>query len=135
MAKKSNVDLLVEKGLVTKEQLDEAKNESRKTGMLIEKVLEKLGFISENDIAQVIADSMGVPFMDLTDYLIDSEVIKLIPENVAKKYQQLKNKPQLDLSTKVKDNLDKAEVAFKEVLKLEPKNPIVNKYLKRIPRQ
>jgi len=85
MAYKNNVDLLVEKRIITKEQLDKAKEEVNKTGLPIEKALEKLGFISEIDIAQVVADSIGVPFMNLTDYLIDPEVIKLVPEALAKK--------------------------------------------------
>ncbi len=87
MAKKNNVDLLVAKGLIDQSQLDKAKEEAQKTGMPVEKTLERLGFISGNDIASLVAESMGVPFMDLTDYLIDSEVIKLIPENLAKKYK------------------------------------------------
>ncbi|MCX5701187.1 MAG: GspE/PulE family protein [Candidatus Omnitrophica bacterium] len=85
MAHKSNVELLVEKGIITKDQLNKAKEEVNKTGLPIEKALEKLGFISELDIAQVVADSIGVPFMNLTDYLIDPEVIKLVPESLAKK--------------------------------------------------
>ncbi len=87
MAKQSKVDLLIKKGIITQDQVDAARDQIRKTGMPIEKALEKLGFISEVDISQALADSLGVPFMDLTDYLIDSEVIKLIPEATAKKYR------------------------------------------------
>jgi len=87
MAKQSKVDLLIKKGIITKDQVDKAKDEISKTGIPIEKALEKLGFISEVDISQAVAESMGVPFMDLSDYLIDSEVIKLVPEATAKKYR------------------------------------------------
>ena len=87
MARKPNIDLLVEKGIITKEQLNKAKEEVRKTGMPTEKALEKLGFISEIDIVRVVAESLGTPFIDLNDYLIDSEVIKLVPENMAKKHK------------------------------------------------
>jgi type IV pilus assembly protein PilB len=87
MVHKSNVELLVEKRIITKDQLDKAKEEVNKTGLPIEKALEKLGFISEIDIAQTIADSIGVPFMNLNDYLIDAEVIKLVPEALAKKWR------------------------------------------------
>ena len=87
MAKQSKVDLLIKKGIITQEQVDAAKDETRKTGMPIEQALEKLGFISEVDISQAFADSLGMPFMDLSDYLIDSEVIKLVPEATAKKYK------------------------------------------------
>ncbi len=87
MAKETNIDLLIKKGIITQEQVNKAKEEVNKTGMPIEKALERLGFISEVDIAQLQAEAMGVPFMDLTDYLIDPEVVKLIPEATAKKYK------------------------------------------------
>lgn len=87
MAGNINIDLLIQKGILTKEQLDKAKEEVSKTGLPIEKALERLGFISEVDIAKLVADSTGVPFMDLSDYLIDTEVIKLIPEATAKKFK------------------------------------------------
>jgi len=87
MVRKTNIDLLIKKGVITQDQVAKAKEEAGKTGLTIEKALEKLGFISEVDIAQIMAESMGVPFMDLSDYLIDSEVVKLVPEVIAKKYK------------------------------------------------
>lgn len=87
MPKATNIDLLVKKGIITREQLESAKAEAGRTGMPLERALEKLGYISEIDIAQAVADSLGVPFMDLTDYLVDPEVVKLIPEATAKKCQ------------------------------------------------
>jgi len=80
------VELLLKQGLIAKEQVDEAKGESQRTGLSLEKSLEKLGFVTKSDIANVRAASLGVPFMDLTDYIIDAELVKLIPERVAKKY-------------------------------------------------
>jgi len=87
LEKGGRLDLLLSKGIITKEQLDKAKDEMNRTGMPIEKALERLGFISEADIVQAIAESIGVPFMDLSEYLIDTEVIKLIPEALAQKYK------------------------------------------------
>lgn len=83
----SNIDLLLQKGIITKDQMAKAKEEVNRTGVPLERALEKLGFISEVDIAQAVAESMGVPFIDLTEYLIDAEVLKLVPEAVAKKYK------------------------------------------------
>jgi len=84
---KISFDILVQKGLINQEQLDKARQEVEKCGVSIEKALDKLGFISELAIAQVFAETMGVPFIDLSDYLIDPEVIKMIPENTARKYK------------------------------------------------
>lgn len=87
MSSRVSADLLIKKGIITEGQINKAKEEAMKTGMTTEKALEKLGFISEVDIATVYADSLGIPFIDLSDYLIDPEVIKLVPEAVANKYK------------------------------------------------
>ncbi|MBU1125222.1 MAG: GspE/PulE family protein [Candidatus Omnitrophica bacterium] len=87
MAKKENVELLLEKGIITAEQLTRARQEAARAGIPTEKALEKLGFISAKDIAMAVANFLGVPFMDLSDYLVDPEVIKLVPESTAKKYK------------------------------------------------
>jgi type IV pilus assembly protein PilB len=84
---KPHIDLLIEKGVITKEQADRAREEVSRTGMPIEKALERLGFISEVEVAQTLAEALGIPFMDLTEYLIDPDVLKLVPESVAKKYR------------------------------------------------
>jgi type IV pilus assembly protein PilB len=87
MATKSNVELLIKKGVITQAQAAKALDEAKRVGVPVEKALERLGIISEIDIAKIVAESVGVPFMDLDDYIIDPEVIKLIPENIAKKYK------------------------------------------------
>lgn len=81
------IDLLLKQGIVTPEQIEKAKEEVKRTGIKLEKALEKLGFINEEDIAKVKADTLGVPYMDLSDYIIDVELTKLIPEDLAKKYK------------------------------------------------
>lgn len=81
------IDLLLKQGIVTAEQIKKAEEETKRTGIKLEKALEKLGFINEEDIAKIKADALGVPYMDLSDYLIDSELTKLIPETLAKKYK------------------------------------------------
>lgn len=86
MVVKYNIDLLLKKGIVSEDQLIKAREESSRTGLPLEKALERLGFISEVDISKAVADSLGIPFIDLSDYLIDAEVVKLIPESTAKKY-------------------------------------------------
>jgi type IV pilus assembly protein PilB len=112
MPKPTNVDLLVEKKIITSEQLNKAREEVNRTGLPIEKALEKLGFISEVDIAQVIAESLGVPFIDLSDYLIDPQVVKLIPEATAKKHKAIP-------LFKIGDNLTVAMTNPQDILALD----------------
>ncbi|MDD5097874.1 MAG: ATPase, T2SS/T4P/T4SS family [Candidatus Omnitrophica bacterium] len=81
------IDLLLKESLVTPDQVAKAKEEVKRTGMKLEKALEKLGFITEEDIAKAKADASGVPYMNLEDYVIDVSLTKLIPESVANKYK------------------------------------------------
>lgn len=81
------IDLLLKQSLVTADQIEKAKEEVKRTGMKLEKALEKLGFITQEDIARARADASGVPYMNLADYVIDASLTKLIPETVANKYK------------------------------------------------
>jgi type IV pilus assembly protein PilB len=81
------VELLKTQGFITQMQIDKAKEEVKRTGLSLERSLEKLGFVTEEDFTGVRAAFLGVTYMDLKDYVIDAELIKLIPENIVKKYK------------------------------------------------
>ncbi|MBI5144391.1 MAG: type II secretion system ATPase GspE [Candidatus Omnitrophica bacterium] len=87
--KETTIDILLAKGLISQEQIARAKDDMKKTGLSLEKTLEKLGYITEEDIVNTIAESMRVLYVDLKDYLIDTEVIKLMPEDLARKYKAI----------------------------------------------
>ncbi len=81
------IDLLLKQNLITQAQVEKARDEVKRTGIKLEKALEKLGFITEEDIAEARANASGFLYMNLEDYVIDAELTKLIPENVAIKYK------------------------------------------------
>ncbi len=88
MTEESNItELLIRQKAVSASQVEKAKEEAAKTAVPIEKALERLGFISEEEIANIRATSMGVSYIDLEDYHIDSNIINLIPEEAARKYK------------------------------------------------
>jgi len=88
MPKKPTViEHLLAKGIINQEQVDRAKGEMKKTGLSAEKTLEKLGYITEEAIMNAVADAVGILYIDLKDYLIDTEVLKLLPEALARRYK------------------------------------------------
>jgi type IV pilus assembly protein PilB len=87
MSEDEVIQLLLKQGLITPEALAQAKEETKRTGLALEKALEKLGFVREEDIANMRAAALGVPFLDLRDYLIDTQLVQLIPEPLARKYK------------------------------------------------
>jgi type IV pilus assembly protein PilB len=79
-------ELLVQKSLLSSEQLHKAHDEAKSTGTRIGLQLTKLGLIEENDLAEFVSSQYGVPSIDLNEFEIDESVIKLIPEDVAIKH-------------------------------------------------
>ena len=79
-------ELLLEKGIITKEQLNKALAIQKERGGLIGQILVGLAYATEEQIAQALKVQYGFPYLPLLNYDIDSELIKLIPENVAKQY-------------------------------------------------
>ncbi len=79
-------ELLIERQVITSEQLQEALNIQKEKGGLIGEILVEKGFAREEDIAQALTAQYGFPYLPLENYEIDSEIIKLIPRNVAKQY-------------------------------------------------
>lgn len=81
-------DYLVEKELITQEQLEQAlavQRESKGTKKFGEVIVE-LGFLSEVKFAQALAGKLHVPYVDLANFDIDGEAVRKVPENLAKKY-------------------------------------------------
>ena len=58
----------------------------REKGGLIGQIIVMLGYAKEEEIAQVLTVQYGFPYLPLESYEISADVIKLIPENVAKQY-------------------------------------------------
>ena len=79
-------ELLVQKNLLTVEQLERAKEEAKLSGSRVGLQLTKLGYIAEDDLADAISSQFGVPTITLADFDVDLDVIKLIPEEVAQKH-------------------------------------------------
>jgi len=81
--------LMVERGMVTEEQLDTALEEQQSTGNRLGETLVEQGVLSSVDLAAVLADHLGVPFVDLRAGSPDLVLAALIPENVARRYNAL----------------------------------------------
>ena len=78
---------LVEKGIITEEQLQEVLQKQRESkGKLFGDVILEMGFISDVQFTQVLAERLNVEFVDLDTTQLDSETVKKIPEAVARKY-------------------------------------------------
>ena len=85
--KRSLGEWLVEQGIINKQAWEEAQAEEKMSGEPLRKVLIRLGLISEEDMVNFISQQMDIQRIDLSNYLIDSKIIDLVPELLARKYQ------------------------------------------------
>src|SRR5881396_2369265 len=82
-------ELLTKASLISQDQLKEALKMQKETGGKLGETLIKLGFVSEEDITECLSQQFGVPSINLSHFEIDPSVIKLIPADVARKYNIL----------------------------------------------
>ena len=79
-------ELLIERGFINHEQLNLAIDHQKKHGGLLGEVLVELRFATEKDIAQALTAQYGFPYLPLSNYEIDQEVIDTVPENLCRKF-------------------------------------------------
>lgn len=84
--KKSLGENLVEKGVLSAEQLKEAELEAQAGAKPLREILIKKGLIAEEDLAVFLSQQFNLPHIELTNYLIDPEIIDLVPEALARKH-------------------------------------------------
>jgi type IV pilus assembly protein PilB len=80
-------EILLKESLISQEQLQKALEFQRSNGGKLGSCLTKLGFITDDDITGVLSRQYGVPSINLKFYEIDPNVIKLIPQDTALRYQ------------------------------------------------
>ncbi len=78
---------LVRAELITKEQLEKALKEQKKTGERLGQVLMGLGFVSEENIIKFLGRQLGIANIDLAAQTIAPEIIALVPVHVARRYR------------------------------------------------
>ena len=80
-------ELLVRENLISLQQLQKAQEAQRKNGGRLGVSLIKQGILSAEQLTAFLARQYGVPAINLADFEIDPDVIKLIPAEVARKHQ------------------------------------------------
>lgn len=92
MATKQKVrigDLLVQKGVITEEQLQQALIKQRSSGLRLGRTLINLGFIQEDDFLLFLSEQLGLPFVDLRRYRFDMAVVQRLSETHARRFRAI----------------------------------------------
>ncbi len=77
---------MLQNNLINEEQLDEALQEHSTTGKSLGRVLIDRGVLTEGQLTSVLAEQIGISYVDLSNYAIDPGAATLIDSNLAKRY-------------------------------------------------
>lgn len=79
-------DLLIDAGVLTQEQLEQALISQKTTGTRLGRELINLGYITEMVMIQALEFQLGIPHVDMSELVIDNDVASLIPGALAERY-------------------------------------------------
>ena len=82
-------DLLMQRGLISDEQLQFALSEQKRNGHKLGRVLADNGFITEELISETLARQLDIPFVNLKSYTLNPEIARRLPENQARRFRAL----------------------------------------------
>ena len=79
MATRRLGEILLEKQLIFPQALEHALLEQKKTGELLGRTLIRLGYISERQLLEGLAEHLQLPIVSLKQVTIDQQIVKKIP--------------------------------------------------------
>ncbi|MFA7240532.1 MAG: GspE/PulE family protein [Sulfuricellaceae bacterium] len=81
--------LLIEKGLISEDQLRIALKEQKRSGDPLGKALTSLGFVTESMVRDVLGQNIGQQSIDLAQVVVNAEALKLVPQDMARRHNVL----------------------------------------------
>ena len=78
-------DCLVQKGMITEEQLSEALVKQKENGAKLGETIVELGYVSENDMIDVLVEQLGIEYVDVRKIKVDENAARLLKEDFMRK--------------------------------------------------
>ncbi|HCG7963250.1 TPA: type II/IV secretion system protein [Vibrio parahaemolyticus] len=82
-------DLLVEEGIVSEHQIQQALSAQRSTGQKLGDALIDLGFITEKQMLEFLSQQLGLPLIDLGRAPVDADAVQILPEVHARRLRAM----------------------------------------------
>ena len=79
-------EILIERGMINRGQLEEALKIQKEQGLLLGEALVDLKYTTEENIVQALTAQYGFPYLPLSNYEIAPEVLSVVPITICKKY-------------------------------------------------
>jgi type II secretory ATPase GspE/PulE/Tfp pilus assembly ATPase PilB-like protein len=81
--------MLIENGLITEKELENALKIQVKSGKFLGRILVELGYVQEKDLKKILSTQAGVEMIDLKSTVVDKNAINVFPSALAKTYTVL----------------------------------------------
>jgi len=81
--------MLIERGLITEEQLQEALEAQKQSTQLIGQILVDLGYLDKQALYESLSEQLNIPYVDLNAEDIDPKVATTLPRDIAERYQAI----------------------------------------------
>jgi len=82
-------ELLIEHKLISEAQLQAALGEQKKSGRRLGRVLIDNGYVDEDAMLRVLSDQLRIPYIDLTTFDLNPQLVQLLPETDARRYRAI----------------------------------------------
>ncbi|MEW6457495.1 MAG: ATPase, T2SS/T4P/T4SS family [Bacillota bacterium] len=80
-------EILLEKGVITAEALQEALDLQKQTGERLGRVLVDLGYVSEHVLVEALAGQLGIRYVHLDGLALDPELVRSVPEKLIRRHK------------------------------------------------
>lgn len=81
--------ILLEDGVLTEDQLMDAIDEQQQRGQSLGRTLVELGVISESQLVRALARQVGMEYVELAEFSVDSSAVALVPDTVCRRHTVL----------------------------------------------
>jgi len=82
-------EMLIDLGIITNEQLDESLSEQKQSGERLGKILKSRGFVTEQQLMEVMQYQLGIPFINLDTIKFSKALAKNVPVALARKHRMV----------------------------------------------
>jgi len=89
-------DILVAQQIIAQEQLEHALNDQKTSGRKLGKSLVALGYVDENTLLSILSRQLKYPFVELNHFAFDAELVKKLPETMARRFRVMILKDESD---------------------------------------
>jgi type IV pilus assembly protein PilB len=83
-SKKRVGEILIEDGVLTQENLDEALVQQKKEGGIIGQILIRMGYVSEENLVAALSKQLHIPYLPIANYAVNAEVVRVYDYDFSK---------------------------------------------------